>query len=124
RSAVENVVRNAIRYTPPGGDIDIALRLNRQQTGDLAEICVRDYGGGVPPESLPRLFEPFYRVPGADSGAGAGLGLAISSRAVQVQGGSITAANATGGGLAITISIPISKGRDAVVARASVKAAR
>ena len=107
RSAIENVVRNGIRYTPQGADVDIALRIRRKRAGDQAELCVRDYGGGVPDELLPRIFEPFFRVPGPDGGAGAGLGLAITSRAVQLHGGSTAATNATGGGLAITLSIPI-----------------
>src|ERR1700722_4116358 len=58
RRAVENVIRNAIRYAPPGSAIDIDLK----RVGDMAEICVRDYGPGVPEESLPRIFDPFYRV--------------------------------------------------------------
>src|SRR5262249_56659699 len=53
RSAIENVVRNGIRYTPQGADVDIALRVHRRGAGDLAELCVRDYGRGGPPDPLP-----------------------------------------------------------------------
>jgi len=107
RSAIENVVRNGIRHTPQGADVDIALRVRRKSTGDQAELCVRDYGGGVPDELLRRIFEPFFRGPTAVGDARAGLGLAITSRAVQLHGGSTAATNAIGGGLAITMSIPI-----------------
>src|SRR5262249_19830679 len=110
RSAVENVVRNGIRYTPRGAHVDIALRRSRDDRLEHADICVRDYGGGVPDEVLSRLFEPFYRVPGRSISAGAGLGLAITHRAVQIHGGSITAMNAIGGGLAIMMSIPTAPG--------------
>ncbi len=51
RRAVENVIRNAIRYAPQGSAIDIDLK----KVGDMAEICVRDYGPGVPEESLPTI---------------------------------------------------------------------
>ena len=58
RRAVENVIRNAIRYAPHGTPIDIELK----KSGGMAEICVRDYGPGVPADALPRIFDPFYRV--------------------------------------------------------------
>jgi len=110
RSAVENVVRNGIRHTPQGANVDIALRVSGHDGDERADISVRDYGVGVPDELLSRLFEPFYRVPGSSIGAGAGLGLAITQRAVQIHGGSITAINAMGGGLAVMMSIPIAHG--------------
>jgi two-component system sensor histidine kinase CpxA len=109
RSAVENVVRNAIRFTPGGADVDIALRVSWNGGGGRADIRVRDYGAGVPEAVLPRLFEPFYRVPGTVPGTGSGLGLAITARAVELHGGSIRAMNAADGGLAITISLPLGR---------------
>jgi len=100
RSAVENVVRNAVRYTPPGTAVEVALQ---RQNGN-AVISVRDRGNGVPEEALERIFRPFNRTEDArdrQSGGGAGLGLAITERAVRMHGGSVQAANASGGGLSV-----------------------
>ncbi len=105
-SAVENVLRNAVRHTRPGTEVSVVL------AGDPASggysIDVEDRGPGVPEEMLPRIFEPFVRVGEARDRAsgGYGLGLAIAQRAVQAHGGQIRAANRPGGGLAITIRLP------------------
>jgi len=107
RSAVENVVRNGIRHTPGGSHVDIILRRHGGRPDDLAELSVRDYGAGVTEDSLPRLFEPFYRGTAPGPGTGAGLGLTITRRAIELHDGSIVASNAANGGLAITISIPL-----------------
>ncbi len=104
-SAVENVVRNAIRYTPPGTSVDISL----DATPTHARIVVRDHGPGVPPDDLERIFLPFHRVGASrdrDSG-GTGLGLSIAARAAKVHGGSVHAVNAADGGLQVTISLPL-----------------
>ncbi len=110
RSAVENVVRNAVRYTAEGTQVEIALRLHND--GDnSAVISVRDHGEGVPDDVIEKIFHPFYRTEDArdrESG-GSGLGLAITSRAVRLHGGSVKAANATSGGLEVTISLPASQ---------------
>ena len=106
-SAVENVVRNACRYTPPGTSVDISLDV----TPTHGHIVVRDHGPGIPPEDTERIFLPFHRVGASrdrDSG-GAGLGLSIAARAVKVHGGSIRAANAEGGGLEVSMDIPLYK---------------
>jgi len=104
RRAIENVVRNAIEHTHPGTSIQIALRARNQS----AVIAVRDKGPGVPPELLPRIFEPFFRIDAARHlGHGAGLGLSIAERAVRAHGGSILAENARPG-LRVTITIPCS----------------
>lgn len=108
RSAVENVVRNAVRYTAPGTPVEIAVSSN----DGFAEIRVRDHGPGVPDAELERLFRPFYRVATArerESG-GAGLGLAITERALRLHGGTVQAANAPGGGLVVTMRLPASCG--------------
>ncbi|MDF2440410.1 MAG: two-component system, OmpR family, sensor histidine kinase CpxA [Abditibacteriota bacterium] len=105
RSAVENVVRNAIRHTREGTQVEVAL----QCVANSARITVRDYGEGVPQETLSELFKPFYRVESArdrDSG-GVGLGLAITERAVRLHGGTVTAGNAEGGGLRVEIDLPL-----------------
>jgi len=100
RSAVENVVRNALRYTPEGTAVEVALS---RQNGH-AVISVRDRGNGVPEEALEKIFRPFYRTEDArdrQSGGGTGLGLAITERAVRMHGGSVQAVNIPGGGLAV-----------------------
>jgi two-component system sensor histidine kinase CpxA len=104
RRAVENVIRNAIRYAPSGTPIDIQLK----KTGDLAEICVRDHGPGVPEESLPRIFDPFYRVDSDRNrlSGGLGLGLAIARRSVELHKGKLTARNANPG-LLVSIELPL-----------------
>lgn len=103
RRTVENVLRNAIRYSPEQAMIDVVL----VEAEKGAMITVRDYGPGVPAELLTNLFEPFFRVEEArevDSGS-IGLGLSIARRAVQLHGGTITAENANPG-LRVTMMIP------------------
>lgn len=111
RSAVENVVRNAVRYTAEGTEVEVALRV-RNGNENAAVISVRDHGQGVPEEAMEKIFHPFYRTEDArdrESG-GSGLGLAITSRAVRLHGGSVKAANSQSGGFEITISLPVTGG--------------
>jgi two-component system sensor histidine kinase CpxA len=99
RRSVENVLRNAIRYSPPGEVIDVHV--------DGPAVTIRDRGPGVPAESLPHLFDAFYRVDTPEETAaprGFGLGLSIARRAVELHGGSISAANASPG-LQVTIRL-------------------
>ncbi len=106
RSAVENVVRNAIRYTREGSDVEISLRSDDR--GKYALIVVQDSGPGVPDDALDKIFRPFYRIDdarGRQTG-GAGLGLAISERAILLHGGTVKAANRTEGGLKVEMRIP------------------
>ena len=104
RRAVENVIRNAIRYAPPetrGGSVSW-----RGNNGS-AVVDIRDHGPGVPEESLPRLFDPFYRVEndrGRNSG-GIGLGLSIARRAIELHKGAIRARNADPG-LEVELELP------------------
>ena len=103
RRAVENVVRNAIRYAP--SQTPVKVDLSRQE--DRAVVDVRDFGPGVPEEALPRLFDAFYRVEpdrGRASG-GIGLGLSIARRAIELHHGSIKATNAHPG-LEVVIDFP------------------
>ena len=104
RRAVENVIRNAIRYAPSGTPIDIELK----KSGEMAEICVRDYGPGVPADALPRIFDPFYRVDSDRNrgSGGVGLGLAIARRSVELHKGKLTARNANPG-LLVAIELPL-----------------
>ena len=107
RRAIENVVRNAIRYTQPGTDVEIALR--KQSALSRAEIQIRDHGPGVSSEHLEKIFLPFYRVPAGndDPAGGAGLGLAITERVIRTNGGSVSATNAPDGGLIVKLELPL-----------------
>ncbi len=102
RSGVENVVRNAVRHTAEGTNVEISL----ERSGERALLRVRDYGSGVPQNMLAEIFQPFRRVAGGNSD-GAGLGLAIAERAVSINRGSIRASNAPGGGLVVEIDLPL-----------------
>jgi two-component system sensor histidine kinase CpxA len=107
RSAVENVLRNAIRHT--GAGTEVTVRVAR--AGKMAEVDVGDRGPGVPEASLTELFEPFFRVEEArdrDHG-GAGLGLTITARAVRLHGGRVVARNRDGGGLEVVILLPLAR---------------
>jgi signal transduction histidine kinase len=110
-SAVENVVRNAVRHAPQGSAVSVSLRRAREAEGDTAVISVRDEGAGVPEESLADIFRPFYRVDDSRTRAtgGAGLGLAIAERAVRLHGGDVTAKNLTGGGFIVEIRLPVAQ---------------
>ncbi len=109
RSAVENVLRNAVRHTAEGSRVTVALRyLHKDGNCPHAVIEVLDEGPGVPESSLAYLFSPFYRVGDARDRkrGGTGLGLAITERAVRMHGGRVWAKNASGGGLIVTIELP------------------
>jgi two-component system sensor histidine kinase CpxA len=111
-SAVENVVRNAIRYTPEGTTVEIELTRAQGATVIEAVLKVSDSGTGVPPDSLEKLFLPFYRLDDARGRltGGVGLGLAITERAVRFHGGKVSAFNRTGGGLRVEIRLPLIAG--------------
>ncbi len=105
RSAIENVVRNAIFYSGQGGEIHVRLGLDNNN----AVLTVRDNGKGVPEDALPLLFKPFYRVDdarGTNTG-GMGLGLAIVRNAVAAHGGIVTARNVSPHGLEVELRIPV-----------------
>ena len=110
RRALENVLRNAIRYAPQGTAIEIRLECGL----DAALITVRDHGPGVPEEYLPRIFTPFFRVDASRDIAtgGVGLGLAIAQRAVNLHHGRLSARNASPG-LLVSMELPLVRsGRD------------
>jgi signal transduction histidine kinase len=100
RSAFDNLVRNAVEHAAT------AVQVTMQAGSGGAVVRVTDDGPGVPPDALPRLFAPFYQVPGRE-GRGSGLGLAIAARAVELHGGTLAAAPADGGGLAVTATLPV-----------------
>jgi two-component system, OmpR family, sensor histidine kinase CpxA len=109
RRAIENVVRNAIRYTRPSTDVEITVRRLEATAVSRAVIQVRDHGPGVPMVHLGKIFLPFYRVPNANGAqtGGAGLGLAITERIVRMHGGSVRATNAQDGGLLVELVLPL-----------------
>jgi two-component system, OmpR family, sensor kinase len=104
RSAIENVLRNAVRYSPHGAPVDVSVE---RSDVELA-ISIRDRGPGVPTGDLERIFEPFYRVAESrdrDSG-GEGIGLAITSQVMKAHGGLAKARNTSGGGFEVRLSLP------------------
>jgi len=107
-SAIENLVRNAIRYTEPRTSVEVLLEAGRRSNASYVHLVVRDYGPGVPESELVNIFQPFYR--GANAGdrqsGGVGLGLAIAERIVRLHSGTIRAENAKPRGLEVEILLP------------------
>lgn len=103
RSAIENVLRNAVRYTKNDTTVEVSLK----KVNKRVSVYVKDYGTGVPEEDLKKLFRPFYRVQTARDrkSGGIGLGLAIAERAVNAHQGMIEAQN-TKNGLVVRIDLP------------------
>lgn len=104
RRAFENIVRNAIRYAPEGSCVEARL----EESDKLVRASVRDYGEGVPEESLDRLCEPFFRVDDSrsTSSGGVGLGLSIAQRAVRLHDGTLHVVNAHPG-LKVSVELPV-----------------
>jgi two-component system OmpR family sensor kinase len=101
--AVENVIRNAVKYTAEGSTVQVELAA----VGQRARLRVTDRGPGVAPGDAERIFEPFYRSGANASVDGFGLGLAIAHAAIAAHRGSIRAENAAGGGLRVEIELPL-----------------
>jgi two-component system, OmpR family, sensor histidine kinase CpxA len=107
-SAIENVMRNAIRYTENGTLVEVRMERENSPNGAKVRLVVRDYGPGVPESELTNIFQPFYRIADARDrqSGGTGLGLAIADRVVRIHGGTIRAENALPRGLRIEIVLP------------------
>lgn len=109
RRAIENVLRNALRYTAEGSEIEMSLKRHIAEGREYALLKVRDHGPGVHEDELANLFSPFYRI--AESrdrkSGGMGIGLAITDRAVRLHGGTVKALNAAEGGLVVEMELPI-----------------
>jgi signal transduction histidine kinase len=100
--ALTNLVSNAIKYSPDGGEIRIRLR-----GGDgLVQIAVTDHGIGIPPPQIPDLFEPFTRLPQGQAVEGTGLGLYITKGIVESHGGHIWVESRVGEGSTFFITLP------------------
>ncbi|NUF49005.1 ATP-binding protein [Gilliamella sp. ESL0250] len=102
RRAIENIIRNAIRFSQAGQAVEVSLK----ETGKYLQIEVKDRGPGVEANKLSSIFEPFVRIQSPQLGKGYGLGLAIARKTVIMHNGTIQATNRDGGGLIVTISLP------------------
>jgi len=98
-----NLIHNAVKFTKPGGDVS----LEAESTSDEVRFAVRDTGVGIPAESLPRIFERFYRVDRSRTGSGTGLGLSISKHIIEAHGGRIWAESEEGRGSVFYFVIPL-----------------
>jgi two-component system sensor histidine kinase MprB len=97
--AVGNLLDNAAKWSPPGGEIEVTVR--------DGEVSVRDHGPGIDAADLPHVFERFYRAPSARGMPGSGLGLAIVSQVAEAHVGSVEAGAASGGGAVVTLRLPV-----------------
>lgn len=104
QQVLTNLLLNVAAHTPPGTPVNIDARVD---SGSLA-LAVSDQGPGLPPETLPFIFDKFYRAPSAPAG-GTGLGLAIVKGFVEAQGGQVQAENQPGGGVCFTLRLPVTK---------------
>ncbi|MBL8242183.1 MAG: HAMP domain-containing histidine kinase, partial [Bryobacterales bacterium] len=100
---VANLLANALKYTPPGGHVRVTVRTE----GDNAIIAVADSGKGIPPASLPHIFDRFYRVPGEDPDKGLGLGLSFVNWIVKAHQGRIDVSSEVGLGTTFSIVLPL-----------------
>jgi two-component system, OmpR family, sensor histidine kinase MprB len=95
--AVANLLDNAAKWSPPGGEVEVAVR--------NGEVVVRDHGPGIDEEHLPYVFDRFYRAPSARGMPGSGLGLAIVRQVAEAHGGTVVAERADGGGTRVTLRL-------------------
>lgn len=107
RSAVENIVRNAVRYTPENTTVEVSLMPENANDSMIVEIVVRDFGSGLPEAELEKVFQPFYRVAEGREriSGGAGLGLAIAANTARFHNGNVRAMNAADGGLIVVLKM-------------------
>jgi len=100
---INNLLDNALRYTPAGGTIEVTLT----RSGNQAVLRVRDGGSGIPEEALPHIFERFYKADRSRGRSGTGLGLSIARKLAQAHGGDLTAENHPDGGAIFTLVLPV-----------------
>jgi two-component system phosphate regulon sensor histidine kinase PhoR len=104
--AIVNLIDNAVKFTPTGGDIYVSARAS----DGLLTVAVRDTGEGIDPDDLSRVFERFYKADRARRAGGSGLGLAIVKHTIEAHGGSVSARSNLGRGSSFTFSIPARRG--------------
>ena len=102
---LSNLVENAVNHTPAGTEITVTVRASGQQV----EVAVEDTGPGIPGDSLPHVFKPFYRVPQQAAAQGSGLGLAVARGLVEAHGGRIRAENRSEGGARFVFTLPLTQ---------------
>lgn len=101
---IANLLTNAIKYSPDGGTIEVAVETNATE----ALVSVTDSGIGIPRDALPRLFERYYRAPGSEKAAkGIGLGLFVTKRLVEAHGGRVEAVSEVGKGTTFSFTVPL-----------------
>ena len=103
RRALINVLSNAVKYSPEGGDVHVDLSVDQT----MATVQIRDSGIGIPPEDLPHLFDPFHRGENVGKLPGTGLGLAIARQAIELHSGTISVESQLGVGTTITLRLPL-----------------
>lgn len=102
--ALDNVLTNAVTYTPAGGRVTLSAA---RETDGRVELAIADTGVGIPPEYLPHMFERFFRIPGQSEPTGTGLGLAIAKEIAVAQGGDVTCDSTVGKGTTVRIVLPV-----------------
>lgn len=111
RQIVSNLLANAVKFTPPGGRVELAVGNNAEASSDSQLITITDTGPGIPPEKLPFIFDRFYQ---ADDSAtrhaeGSGIGLTLTKELVKLLGGEISVESTIGKGTSFTVSLPVSR---------------
>lgn len=109
--AIENIVRNAVRYTNPGTTVDVRLSSSVLNERPTAVLEVRDHGPGIPEDEIQNILKPFYRLDPARSRftGGFGVGLAITERVVKLHDGELTISNSPSGGAMLRVLLPIDR---------------
>ena len=119
---VSNLLSNALKFTPAGGEVRVGLKCDAASV----EISVEDTGCGIPTDHLPHIFNRFYRVPGADAGPnperGLGLGLSFVAWIAKAHGGTVHVDSTPGKGTRFSITLPLESGVPAAISPASVAA--
>jgi signal transduction histidine kinase len=105
-----NIVNNARKYSPAGGEVTIGVSRGRRAGGDVAMVQIRDRGAGIAPEDLPHVFDWFYRGRNTGHVSGTGVGLASAKMIVEKHGGSIDIKSGLGRGTTVTITLPLGLG--------------